>query len=343
MVNADLHLDTLRDKMTQKLAFDEKKPYDKWKAEVKAKFLELIGMDSIKANACPLNVQIEEDVKIDNYRRIRFLFDSENGCTVPCYLIVPETGKKKYPLAITLQGHSTGFHNSIGIPKYERDENYLPRGAFGLQAVENGFVSLCIEQRGMGEQRPVQNSRNGAAGCNYSALNAFQMGRTLVGERIWDVSKALDAVAETFDFVDMDKVLITGNSGGGTTSYYAACFDERIKLSAPSCAFCSYKTSIMRVPHCACNYIPGIYDQLEMQDLACLIAPRRLLVIAGQDDGIFPLYGVKEGMETVEKIFKAAGEKDKCRLVVTPKEHWWCVDIVWPEIAKEVKAMGWEM
>ena len=55
---------------------------------------------------------------------------------------------------------------------------------------------------------------------------------------------AIDALV-MFPQCDTDKILITGNSGGGTMSFYAACFDERIKLSVPSCAFCSYEDSIM--------------------------------------------------------------------------------------------------
>ena len=30
-------------------------------------------------------------------------------------------------------------------------------------------------------------------------------------------------------------------------------------------------------------------------------------------------------------------------MVETPKAHWWCVDIVWSEIAEEVKSMGWDI
>ena len=43
------------------------------------------------------------------------MFESENDSFVPCYLLIPDTSKEKYPVAITLQGHTTGFHNSVGI------------------------------------------------------------------------------------------------------------------------------------------------------------------------------------------------------------------------------------
>lgn len=50
--------------------------------------------------------------KVDrqDYRFIRFTFESEYDEIVPCYLLIPKLGKEKYPVAITLQGHTTGFH-----------------------------------------------------------------------------------------------------------------------------------------------------------------------------------------------------------------------------------------
>lgn len=323
-----------------KLAFNEMKEYAAWKAEIKEKFIELTGLDKIAKNACPLNVQIESEEQKDGYKQIRFVFESEKGAFVPCYLLIPDTGKEKYPVAITLQGHSSGFHNSVGIVKYEQDVEYQTRGKFAVQAVQNGFIALAIEQRGMGERRPNERHQKAANMCEYEAHIALLLGRTILGERMWDVSKAIDALA-MFSQCDLDKIFITGNSGGGTMSFYAACFDERIKLSVPSCAFCTYEDSIMNWFHCSCNFIPHAYEWFEMQDLACLIAPRKLIVIAGEQDQIFPIYGVEKGYKTVEKIFAKAGCKENCTLIKTPKAHWWCQDIVWDAIKAETKKMGW--
>ena len=93
--------------------------------------------------------------------------------------------------------------------------------------------------------------------------------------------------------------------------------------------------------HCSCNFIPHAYEWFEMQDLACLIAPRRLAIINGELDQIFPMYGVEEGYKTIEKVYAKEGVADRCRLVKTPKAHWWCEDIVWNAIAEETQKLGW--
>lgn len=330
---------------TQKLAFSEKSDYSSWRKDLKEKFIELLGIDKCAANACPLNVDIETTEQMDGYRRIRFTFESEIGAVVPCYLLIPDGKKEKYPVVITLQGHSSGFHNSIGTPKYDGDEEYCGthgegRGAFAVQAVKEGYIALAIEQRGMGERRPIEYNRRWASMCAYEGDNAFMFGRTLLGERAWDVSKAIDALA-SFPECDLDKIALTGSSGGGTMSFYAACFDERIKISVPSCAFCDYKSSILNLFHCTCNYIPSAYKWFEMQDLAALIAPRKFVAVAGKDDGIFPISGVREAFETVKKIYKKAGAEGNCELIETPMGHWWCADIVWPTIRKKMIELGW--
>ncbi len=333
-IKGDLCHNILKYKTKPLLAFDEILDFDKWRDKVKAKFIELFGIDNIERNSCPLNFEIEKEIEKDGYKHIRFTFESEYGAFVPCYLLIPDTGKDKYPVAITLQGHSTGFHNSIGEPKDDDCASYaLGRGKFAVQAVEHGYAALAIEQRGMGETRPSEEKYENANMCEYTAHIALLLGRTILGERIWDVSRAIDALSN-FDCLDLDDITITGNSGGGTTSFYAACYDERIKLSAPSCAFCSYEASIMNWFHCSCNFVPHAYEWFEMQDLACLIAPRKLLVISGKEDYIFPTEGVTAGFETVTKIYNAAGAPDNCKMVTTPNGHFWREDIVWNEIEK---------
>ena len=326
----------------QQLAFDPALDYNEWKKSIQQKFYELTGLYEIEKNAAPSrNLKIESEEQKDGYTQIRFTFESEIGTRVPCYLLIPNTGRKSYPVAITLQGHSTGFHNSVGEIQYERDIAYQPRGQFGIQAVKRGFISLCIEQRGMGERRPTTPSRK-ATLCNYTALTALLLGRTVLGERMFDIKCAIDVLSE-FDACNTDQILITGNSGGGTASFYAACYDERIKLAAPSCAFCSYSASILDIFHCCCNYIPSAYHYFEMQDLSCMIAPRPIAVIAGQKDEIFPIEGVREAYATLSSIYRAAGAENACRLVETPREHWWCVDLVWDTILAEVQKLGWEL
>lgn len=341
-ISGDAYIDLLAEQTGQKLGYTKECDYALWKEQVKEKFEELLGFEAIKENACELNFRIEEEVEKEGYKQTRFLIESERGANVPCYFLIPDTGKKKYPVAIVLQGHSVGAKMSINEPDPDKPgqvEYAGGRGGFAVQAVKQGFAALAIEQRGMGERRPHNADRNENM-CTYEALTSLLFGRTILGGRIWDISRAIDSL-ENFPQVDTQRILITGNSGGGTASYYAACYDERIKISVPSCAFCSYQSSIIYREHCACNYIPQAYNWFEMQDLSCLIAPRRLSIVAGKKDGIFLINGVRKGFETVKQIYARENAKNNCRLIETEEAHWWCENIVWSTIKEETDKMGW--
>ncbi len=333
-VQAELCHDLLRDKAPLKLKFSKDNDFVSWKELVRNKLIELVGIKNIRKNSCPLNFEIEKEEQKAGYKQIRFTIESEKGSVVPVYILIPDTKKEKFPVVITLQGHSSGFHNSIGEPKPEEDKDYaLGRGKFAVQAVSRGYIAVAIEQRGMGERRPKSNLKDRSPMCTYEAMTAISLGRTILGERMWDTSKVIDVLGN-FPQCDLDNIIITGNSGGGTMSFYAACYDQRIKLSAPSCAFCSYKESIMNIFHCACNYIPNIMEWFEMEDLASLLAPRKFLVIAGKEDKDFPINGVRKAFKTVKEIYKKAGVEQNCKMIETSKGHWWCEDIVWDSITE---------
>ena len=336
-INGFCH-DGVTQRTTPKLAFNETRDFSAWKAQVKEKLVELLGLDVIAENAIPLQMEIIEEEQKDGYKQIRFEFESERGAVVPCYLLIPDTGKEKYPVAIVLQGHNQqGFYSSIGKALCHETLDYdTGRGTFAVQAVQNGYIALAIDQRGMGSRSALNTverrvNLNPKGDCYYEATTALMLGRTIIGERCWDISRAIDLLGN-FKECDLENIVITGNSGGGTASFYASCVDERISVCAPSCSFCPYPESVLKFYHCSCNYIPQAFRYFDMQDLACLIAPRKLAIIAGKYDTAFLADGVKRGYKTVEKIYEKAGAKDNCSLTVTDKGHWWCEDVVWQTI-----------
>lgn len=303
-----------------KMAFDETKDFATQQKAIKKKLLELLGHSPKKV---PLNPKIEYTENHGAYTEYRIAFDVEKDVQAICLLCVPNDGKEKHPLVICLQGHGTGKHISMGRGIYEGDQPDDGDRDIGLQALERGYAALCLDQRGMGERRTEMvwnRADKGATRCHVTSMNALLIGRTMIGERCWDVSRAID-LALTFPEIDGDKIICTGNSGGGTATYYAAAYDERIKVAMPSCAFCTYKDSIGAMFHCVCNFIPKIAEYMDMGDIAAAIAPRKLIVINGQRDSIFPDNGVREAFDTVRKIYKAAGVPENCAMTTGEGGH----------------------
>lgn len=309
------------------MAFDKQKNFFEQKRAVKNLLTDLIGMPEGMGATEPL---VEYDNKTDpRFDEIRFIYESEPRYFVPAHLLTPKEFEGKLPVVICLQGHSTGMHNSIGRTRFSGDEEGLKKDRdFAVQAVKRGFAAICIEQRGFGEMNDL-NGESGSTNCAHMASQALIMGRTLLGERCRDISSLIDCLP-FFEQLNVEKIGLMGNSGGGTATFYAACMDERIKVLMPSCSLCPYYDSIITIRHCPCNYIPGIFKYLEMPDLTILTAPRPVVVVAGEKDEIFPIGAVKKGYETIKAIYKAAGAPEACRLVIGGEGHRFYAQQSWP-------------
>jgi dienelactone hydrolase len=295
-------------------------PLDRWRAQLGRAFRDLFGWD-LKRERVPLNVRELEREETETYTRRKLVFTSEPGAEVPCHLLVPKLVHLPAPAFICLQGHTSGMHISLGKPKDEHDAEEIKGDRdFALQAVANGYVALAIEQRAFGERQETVQAKRVKDGCQDAAMHALLLGRPLASERAWDVSRAIDLL-ETLPEVRKDRFGCMGNSGGGTVTYYSACVEPRIWLAMPSCSFCAYADSIFRIGHCTDNYLPGILKHCEMGDLASLIAPRKLVVVAGRTDGIFPIEGVQREFDKVKRIFAAAGKPENARLVIGEGGH----------------------
>ena len=321
-----LHMSLARE-VSPSLRWDGVTPIESHRKACTEKLRELLGIDSF--TPCePIFEIIGEDV-IGGHRHIHFTLQTEEGYYTHCDLLLPQTQSAKLPLCVCLQGHSKGSHVSLGITKYPGDEqlNSDDDQGFCIRAVAEGFAALAIEQRGFG----VCGGTPQGPACERPAMTALVLGRTLIGSRVWDVMRVLDAMETHFgDLVTMEGSILIGHSGGGTATYYTACLEHRFDGYIPSCAVCTYRDSIIDIHHCTCNYVPRIARYFDMGDLAVMIAPKKLVVVCGEQDDIFPLFGVKEVYQVIESLYKAAGEPENCALVVGKGGHRFYADDAWP-------------
>ncbi len=312
------------------LSYDGKISFEEWRALAKDKLTELLGLPF---EMCDPEFTITEKAEKDGYTQIKLTVQTEKGYFVPCYFLVPHNNKKKLPLTICLSGHGGGMHIVAGIAKNEEDEKMLTgwhHRAMGLRAVRDGRCALIIEARNFGES----SLKGYGTSCTEASKIAILMGRTVIGERVWDAMRILDAVLDNFDRIDADNIVCTGNSGGGTATYYLAAMDERITAAAPSCSICTYEDSIAAMEHCMCNHIPSIRKYFEMGDLAGLIAPRKLVIAAGEKDVIFPIEGTKKTFETVKHLYKINDAEENCVLVIGNGGHLNYADEIWSKLAE---------
>lgn len=333
MKTAYEHNKELLKKVVPSMAYDGK-DYESWKITARAKLSELLGME--KFTKVDPKFEIEYEQKIEGATEIRFTFQSEEGYRVPCHLLLPD-GIENPPIFICLQGHTTGAHISLGRTKYEPDADYIRCGDRDLciRAVKEGFACIAMEERNFGECGAYE---NGNPGCYESAMTALLMGRTTIGERVWDISRLIDIIETEFkDKVDTTKICCLGHSGGGTATCYASALEDRLMMVVPSCSLCDFTESIGAKSHCACNYVPTIANYFDMGDIMAMAYPKKFVQVAGINDDGFYIKGSRNAFEKGSRVYKEHGKEKDCTLVEGPSYHRFYADLAWPVIKEMLK------
>ena len=309
------HLSLIKNAKPQ-FAFKDNDDLNDWQPKLRERLLDVLKVEHDPA--APLNSSIDPERSTDDYQSYRVVFEAAPGVEVPCFLLKPKGVHGPLPVMICLQGHKKKDGMLVSIGR-------VPDGGgrdIAIQAVRNGWAALAVEQRCFGER---------LGDCQRESLDALMLGKTLTGERVFDVMRAIDFI-ETQPDLDSMRIGCMGNSTGGTVTFYAACVDPRIRVAVVSCSYCTYAESWLKIRHCACGYLPGIMQVADMGDLAGLVAPRKLIIVAGKEDYLATLEGVHEAFEQTEKIFKAAGSPSQAELLIGDAGHQFYPELAWPRV-----------
>lgn len=306
-----------------------------WQRSLRRKLRQLVGSQPVERVPLRPRTLWQRSHPLGTIEKI--IFTAEPYADVPAYVCLPAGVQPPYTFVICLQGHSSGMHNSIGVQEGAEDQPLSVDGDrdFALGCMSRGLAALCLEQRSFGERREQVQPQRADNTCHDATMHSLMLGKTLIGERVYDVDRALDYLASRGDAA-MRRVGIMGNSGGGTITLFAAALLPRLAFAMPSCYFCTFRDSIMSIYHCMDNYIPSLLRYAEMPDVMGLFAPRPVVIVAGRDDGIFPIAATRRAFKDLHKIYRAAGAADRCHLVVGNGGHRFYADDAWPVMLKEI-------
>lgn len=334
----DKHVRTLYDAASRRYGFYATTPEELaiWQSNFRRALRKALGLPRMEAYLARHNPtdDLVESADMGDYVREKWYLNVEPTVSLPFWLLRPKV-EGKVPLVLTPHGHN---HPDIyvGIARNEEEERSIAEGErdIAVQAVKEGYLAIAPTARAFGETAADKERSEGKFNsCRSALVHGLLVGRTPIGERVYDISRLIDWALVRPD-VDGERIGITGNSGGGTISVFAPACDERIKVALPGSYFCTFTGSIGTIHHCECNYIPGLLEMGEMHDVAGLIAPRPFCAIAGKEDNIFPLASVKEAFDHLKHVYEVAGVPDRCQLFVGEGGHRYYKAGSWPFIRK---------
>lgn len=130
----------------------------------------------------------------------------------------------------------------------------------------------------------------------------------LFGLQTWNSIRVIDFLQSLPD-VDPERIGVTGESGGGTQTFMLCAVDDRPKISSPV-----NMISLIMQGGCTCENAPNLRVGTNNVEIASLMAPRPMLMVAATGDwtkntpkeefpavaSIYDLYGKADLVETVQ-------------------------------------------
>ena len=190
------------------------------KNEYRNQLREMLGLDPLPERT-PLQVKITGTVQHDEFEVRKLHYQSSPGLYVTGNLYVPKKLTAPAPAILYVCGHGRVQIDGVN---YGNKTHYQHHGAWFAR---NGYVCLTIDTIQLGE---LEGIHHGTYRHRMWWWNS--RGYTPAGVEAWNGIRAIDLL-ESLDFVDKNRIGVTGRSGGGAYSWWIATLDERIKAAAP--------------------------------------------------------------------------------------------------------------
>ena len=269
--------------------------------EVERAFRKAIGLERLPERS-PLNVRVSAPVDMGGYVIQHVIFESRPGFPVTANVYCPGTASHGKRAAILCP---IGHYISAG----KRAADVQARC---IRLAQMGFVVLTYDAIGQGE-RLVSGNIHHEAG--YALL---PLGETIAGWMVWDSMRAIDYLL-TRDDVDPERIGMTGNSGGGLNTLFTAALDDRVRAAVVVGFTFEFNNWLKYAgTHCTCTHLPGMFRGMEWFEIAGLIAPRALMMLQGDQDGIFPISGARRAGHNTEALYRMLGQPAQARFGELP-------------------------
>ncbi len=280
-------------------------------------------------NPCPLEPLTLERVPCDGYLREKILFRSEEDMCVPAYVLLPAGDPPaggRYPAVVCQHGHGYGKDDVVGLT-HGALERWRVRQSlhydYGPDLARRGYVVLAMDARGFGERALGYPEGADEHGCNMVQLKAQLLGLNLLTLNVFDLMRCIDYLV-TRPEVDAGRIGCLGLSYGGTLTLFASALDTRIRAAIVSGYLGTlYEQTFIRGDTCGQQVVPGLLHWGELADVACLIAPRALLVESGTEDESFGIDAAREAFGHVQRLYRVAGVAERLQHHVFVGGHRW--------------------
>jgi len=245
--------------------------WERSKKEIVESVLGALGITDIDHGSIPFSTIETNVIPKEGYSVSNIAIQCIEGLWITGNLYIPDSIQQPAPAIISAQGHSVQPAGT-NCGRFTVSSQVMCSMLARMRAVVFNYDMFAYGESGL------------HAGYKIHSTGLAQSIQTLTSLRIIDFLQSLD-------FVDPERIGMTGASGGGTQTFIASAIDERIKVSVPvvqlSCYFpggCPCESG--RPIHIEAD--PNINNAV----ISALTAPRAQLIVS---DG-------KDWTQTVDRV-----------------------------------------
>ncbi len=240
----------------------------------------------------PLNAKIFDRIENKDYSIEKVYIETLPGFYLAGNLYRPLGKTGKFPGMLAPHGHAT----------YGRVEHgtLFSVPSRGINHARQGYVVFAYDMIGFVDTVQIPHAFGGPREQLWS-FGPF-------GLQTWNSIRALDFL-QTLPDVDPERIVVTGESGGGTQTFMLCAVDDRPRWSAPV-----NMISLIMQGGSPCENAPGLRVGTNNVEIAALMAPKPMLMVAATGDwtkntpkeefpavkAIYDLYGKGDQVETIQ-------------------------------------------
>ncbi|MEP0843015.1 MAG: acetylxylan esterase [Phycisphaerae bacterium] len=262
-----------------------------WQRELRGRFFELLKLEDLRAADVPLDAKVGDARDRGDYVLSELTLRSTPGRMIPAVLAVPKNRSGPLPAVVCIHGHGGNRHVVY-------DDKSIYRG-FADALARRGVITISTE---VGQHE------------------VYETGRTLMGERLWDLMRCVDYLHNRPD-VDKKRIGCAGLSLGGEMAMWLGAMDERVAATVSS----GYLTTMdqMELDHCLCWKFDGLRELVDWADVYAMIAPRALQCQNGLAEAphMFVVPLARRAMKEIRLAYQDFGATDRLELAVHPEGH----------------------
>ena len=328
------------ERLARRRAFTESFLSERWRSveEYRAEGRRiLLGALGYNPPAVDPRPEVVDRTDLGSVIREKVLFSTTPEFRVPAYVHIPKNRQGRLPAVVDLHSHGGMFifgkekvidfgANHPAMVEYQK-ENYAGRPT-ATELARRGYVVITIDAFPFGERRLMMDEdlKYGWERSKYTLkdvqrLNAkcrekesavvkslIYAGLTWPGVVAWDDMRTIDYLVSRPE-VDPARIGCCGVSMGGYRALLLAGLDDRIAAGCVAGFMSTVRPMIRKHmdTHSFVHFIAGLHEHLDLPDVVALRAPKPLMVLQCQQDGLFPLPGMEEAVNKIAAVYRKCG------------------------------------